>query len=142
VPFEAAPYIGSAPVLFARHRPVELVSHGGRAHPLSIAAGRRVCCFSGLANPASFEALVRSLGARVETAYRFIDHHAYSPGDVADMTAAAMPNTLFITSEKDWVKTADLFAGSADLLALRIAMEIDSVDVIFDTLAAGADVPG
>lgn len=134
VPRTIERYVAGKPVLFSRHQPIDLVSRDGEPRSLSYLDGRRVSCFSGIARPETFERLVRSLHADIDVSFRFIDHHEYSRGDVEMMIAAAGSAVPFVTTEKDWVKVAHMFPDNVEILALRIAMEIDGIGVLFDLL--------
>jgi tetraacyldisaccharide 4'-kinase len=126
VPPAAARLVGGKPVFFGRHEPVDLMTRAGTALPLSFLKGRGVVLFSGIARPASFEEMAASLGALVDLAFRYIDHHRYGGGDVARMLREGGEGAVFVTTEKDWVKAADLFPAANDVLALRVRMRIDA----------------
>ena len=68
---------------------------------------------SGIARPATFLQSLMSLGIEVPTKQQFIfsDHHNYTTEDIATITQA-FPNSLIITTEKDWVKLKPLIQDS------------------------------
>lgn len=53
--------------------------------PLSHLKGRAVTALSGLGDPLSFEASLEDLGARLAQSWRYPDHHAYTPRDLASL---------------------------------------------------------
>ncbi|MDG1499267.1 MAG: tetraacyldisaccharide 4'-kinase [Planctomycetota bacterium] len=77
-------------------------------------AGLPVQLCSAIGNPASFEAVVESLGATVALHRRFADHHEFQPGDLADLSDG---DALILVTAKDAVKLRKLDLGD---LAPRI----------------------
>jgi tetraacyldisaccharide 4'-kinase len=75
----------------------------GTRHSATVLQGRRVTAAAGIADPRSFAAQLRDLGARVQLlAYQ--DHHAYSPGDVDALVRASGEADYVVVTEKDAVK--------------------------------------
>ena len=75
----------------------------GRRQPLDVLAGRRVVAAAGVADPASFAAQIRGLGASVQLlAYQ--DHHPYPERDVQGLVQAAAEVDYVVVTEKDAVK--------------------------------------
>lgn len=75
----------------------------GTRHPATVLQGRRVTAAAGIADPQSFAAQLRALGARVQLlAYQ--DHHAYSPGDVERLVRASGEADYVVVTEKDAIK--------------------------------------
>lgn len=72
----------------------------GQCQPPSAFAGRTVRLASGVGNPASFEALVCSLGATIADYERKPDHHAWSSADCDGWSQ----DEVVIVTEKDGVK--------------------------------------
>ena len=134
VPPAAERFVRGKPVFFATHEPVDLLTRSGATLPPSFLKDRRVVLFSGIARPASFEDLVSSLGARVDLAFRFIDHHAYVEEDVVRMFRESGAGASFVTTEKDWVKAGELFPGATEVLALRVRMRIDAPEGLMGPL--------
>jgi tetraacyldisaccharide 4'-kinase len=134
VSLQAEHYIEGKPVLFAAHEPVDLLTRAGAPMPLSFLVGRRVVLFSGIVRPRSFEELVLSLGATVDTAYRYVDHHRYTRRDVQRMLGESGPDAVFVTTEKDWGKVVELFPEATGVFALRVRMRIDDPEGDLDRL--------
>jgi tetraacyldisaccharide 4'-kinase len=97
-----------------------------------------VVAFSGLAHPEAFEQTLVSLGASVIDARRWPDHHAYSANDIRSMLDDKRHGDaeLFVTSEKDAVKLADLGGVDPDRIAvLHVAIDFVGEDgTILDDL--------
>ena len=68
--------------------------------------GRRAYLFSGLGNPAAFEATARSLGLEIAGHWRFRDHHRFRPRDLAEIARRARHAgaELVVTTAKDEVR--------------------------------------
>ena len=138
VPEAAKRYVAGRPVFFARHEAAYLAERGGAREPLSLAAGREAVVFSGIARPESFEEAVAALGASPRAAFRFEDHHRYRAGEIEEIVRAGGPETLFITTEKDFVKAAELFPPGASVYALAIEMRISGIERLRPLIGLGA----
>lgn len=109
---EAAGAVADAIVVQRPARPVS-VAHlaldrfdglwSGVRHRPAVVHGRRVTAAAGIADPASFAAQLRALGARVDlVAYQ--DHHPYSPDDLERLVRASGEADYVVVTEKDAVK--------------------------------------
>ena len=75
----------------------------GTRHPATVVEGRRVVAAAGIADPESFAAQLRGLGASVQLlAYR--DHHPYPRGDLERLVRASAGADYVVITEKDAVK--------------------------------------
>jgi tetraacyldisaccharide 4'-kinase len=117
-------------VLQATLAPAALVScgtHGWREFGLEL-AGRRTLAVSGLARPAAFHGMLRSLGAELVGALEYPDHHRYTDSDWEHIVEAARTAEVVVTTEKDLVKL-ERFAPPRDLLwALRLKVVMSAAD--------------
>lgn len=108
----------------------------GRRVEVSALARKRVIVAAGIADPVSFAAQVRALGASVQlTAYQ--DHHAYPPGDVARLAQAAKDADYVVVTEKDAVKLRNRWPADAPEplvaeLALRWELNGDAVERVLE----------
>lgn len=96
-----------AELIECAHRPRYLQRLGSdERRPLDEMRRRRIAAFSGIAAPESFEAFLRDTGARLVHSERFLDHHRFTPDDLADMfkAAAAAGAEWVVTTEKDAVR--------------------------------------
>lgn len=75
----------------------------GTSHPLTVVQGRRVTAAAGIADPHSFTAQLRALGAKV-LLLPYQDHHRYSSEDVARLVQASVEADYVVVTEKDAVK--------------------------------------
>jgi tetraacyldisaccharide 4'-kinase len=101
------------------------------AEPPAAIRGRELGLLAGIARPAGFRATLESLGARVVAERTFPDHHAFTASDLAGLAREA---PAWVTTEKDAVKLDPAWAGTAELLVLRIAIE--APDALVDLAAA------
>jgi tetraacyldisaccharide 4'-kinase len=138
VPHEAHKFVEGKHLFFARHEPVELIGRDGATASLSLLDDRECVLFSGIARPGPFEEMIVALGARPRFAVRFVDHHRYAEQDILAMRRMAGSGALFITTEKDWVKTYDLFPPDTELYALRIEMKISRIETLIDTVSSSS----
>lgn len=80
----------------------------GAGEPMAWLSGRSLLAITGIAQPAAFEASLRSVGATVE-GRRFADHHDYSAADVAALVGAVPASGVAVCTLKDAVKLAPLW---------------------------------
>lgn len=92
---------------------------------LPLASETSVGGFCGLSSPAGFEADLRTLPGGVMLR-SLPNHHVYGENDVADILEKKRRARVqrLVTTDKDWDKTAPLFAAHGErLLSLRIGYE-------------------
>lgn len=124
----------SCPLLSCSHRPVSIAQIDGTersADPRAFLTGGNVVAFSGLAHPEAFEQTLASLGANVIDVRRWPDHHPYVANDIRAMLGDKRYRDVdvFVTSEKDAVKLADLGGVDPDRIAvLHVAIDFVGED--------------
>jgi tetraacyldisaccharide 4'-kinase len=110
---------------------------------------RRLVAIAGLGNNDYFFAQLEALGLRLKARFAFGDHHRYTLSDLERLQPKT-PDTLLLTTAKDYVKLARLAAdtGKRDflerLLATEIEIEIREQDrllELFQPLLAGLGKP-
>lgn len=96
-------------------------------------AGTPVQLCSAIGNPASFEAVVESLGATVALHRRFPDHHEFQAGDLAKLPDS---EALILVTAKDAVKLRKLDLGdlAPRLFVLSIEFQLTRGEEIIDVL--------
>ena len=98
--------------------------------PLTHLEGKHIAVLSGIARPESFEGMLRRLGAKIEIAARFADHHRFRAHELQDFVARAVRRDLdfIVTTEKDAVRFPPRLGTSAQpevpVYFLRVAIEI------------------
>ncbi|MBI1861941.1 MAG: tetraacyldisaccharide 4'-kinase [Deltaproteobacteria bacterium] len=111
------------PVFWAK-REVQGFFEGEKPHLRPIGP---VFAFSGVGNPDSFLATLRSV-VPVSGYHSFRNHHFYSKRDAIRVldVAKALSVTHIVTTDKDWSKVHSLFADSPmSLLTLRMSYVLD-----------------
>jgi len=120
-----------AEVFLARRSPRAVVDlQTGERLPPAALARMPVVAVSGIANPASFEAMVAGLGAEIKEAVRFGDHCPYSKGqlDAVEEALRAAGAHAVVTTAKDAAKLH--LAGKT--YVLDVDLEIENIDRLVD----------
>jgi len=91
--------------------------------------GKSVALFSGIGDPGSFEALVKTMGIKVGLSIRFPDHHNYSQKDIQGVIARSREKRVdtIITTEKDAARLGNLAIDDpqAEIMVLRIGLKLN-----------------
>lgn len=122
------------PVVQAVHRPVELVDLNSRARwkPDAI-RGKGICCFSSLGSPETFAQTLVRLGAEIQKAFNFTDHHVYNKKDIQQILEYCRTNRIatVVTTHKDAVKLTGFgeeFSRAVDIQFLFLKIEAVLLD--------------
>ena len=103
--------------------------------------GEQVCLVCGIADPASFEALIKGLGLKVGLFFKFPDHYCYSKEDLVKIIQESNRHTIrtIITTEKDSVRLPpmDYEAIPMKFLAAVIEIKINSNEKEFNDRLSG-----
>jgi tetraacyldisaccharide 4'-kinase len=92
---------------------------------------KKVFVFCGIGNPRTFLEQVAETGASVVGHRFFGDHHPYEPADVAALQDAARATgaDLLVTTQKDWVKLANIQSESGiPIVAVGQTLRISEED--------------
>lgn len=120
-------YNSTAEIIQCKHGPICLEDvFTGEILPLSYLKGKFAACISGIANPASFENLVESLGATVVIRKACPDHHWFDQAeiDVFMERCADRAMDIIVTTEKDAVRFPRPNEMDVPIYFLRIEVEI------------------
>jgi len=122
----------------AAHRPhaVRSLATGEVSSP-GLLAGARVFAASGIGNPRAFEETLKSLGAELVGAVRFIDHHDYQPAEIDDLrnAASAAGAEFLVTTQKDAVKWPSPTGPGPEPVALEVRIAFRTgVDAVREAL--------
>lgn len=115
----------SAAIFTSRQVPCDLVDiMTGEIKPLAALRGTTVLAFSGIARPAAFTTLLRSLEADIRAQFAFPDHYDYKKTDLARLFQKATDDkiSMIVTTEKDAVRLKNL--KPEGIWALRIELKI------------------
>ncbi|MCC7137972.1 MAG: tetraacyldisaccharide 4'-kinase [Planctomycetes bacterium] len=129
---EVAALAPRATVAVARTVARALVGADGAEQPTSRLAGEAVAAWSGIGNPAAFEALLGDLGARVVLSVRGRDHHRVAAADLARVLARATAAGAgrVVVTHKDLVK----------LRPLGPPPHVVALDVVTEVVEGGAEL--
>ncbi|MBD0428139.1 tetraacyldisaccharide 4'-kinase [Aquisalinus flavus] len=111
VPADLADFAGSLPLFRAWLAPLA-------------AAPETVVAFCGIGRPAKFHATLARAGYTLAATRDFPDHHAWRPGDLAELQALARQHGApLITTEKDHVRLPAAFRETVKTLPVRMAVD-------------------
>jgi tetraacyldisaccharide 4'-kinase len=100
-------YNRTAEIIECGHKPLYLqnISTGQRL-PLEGLRGNYIGSICGIAAPESFEGALKALGANIDLAKRYIDHHYYTEVELKNFIARCIRRDLamIVTTEKDAVR--------------------------------------
>lgn len=98
----------------------------GERFPIDHLEGHHVGAISGIARPESFEEGVRQLGATIDVAKGFADHHRYTKKEILRFLEWCDRRSLdaLVTTEKDAVRFPDIESPPIPMLFLRVEIEI------------------
>ncbi len=122
------------PVLSCSHKPSAISQADGTTlsnKPRAFLQGKKVFAFSGLASPHAFEQTITSLGATIIASRRYPDHHSYTAGEIRSLIndENSRDVDLFVTSEKDAVKIANLKGIDLDrIVAVNVSIDFTDED--------------
>jgi len=123
---QAGRHAGPLEWVLARHAPVAVIGTGVDDEPVESLKSRRVAAFCGIGNPEGFRRTIAPLCGSVVGFRVFPDHHNYTAGDVADLTAwvRSVGADLALTTQKDLVKLRAARLGPVPLRAVRVGLEV------------------
>jgi tetraacyldisaccharide 4'-kinase len=89
--------------------------------------GKSVCAFAGIAKPDSFFNIFKQYDCKLTDTIIFPDHYNYSIDDIPGITSKKSPNTIFITTEKDFVKIKHFedFLKNFNVLFMKIELNLN-----------------
>jgi tetraacyldisaccharide 4'-kinase len=122
-------YNRTAEIIECAHKPLYLQNlFTGERLPLDRLRDAFIGSICGIAAPESFEAGLKKLGARVDLAKRYIDHHRYSEGELQSFINRCIRRDLqmIVTTEKDAVRMPRLPEEEVkvSIFFLRVEIEI------------------
>jgi tetraacyldisaccharide 4'-kinase len=122
-------YNRTAEVIECAHKPLYLQNIlTGEQLPLEALRGAFVGSLCAIAAPESFENALQKLGAQVDLAKRYIDHHYYTEAELISFISRCMRRDLamIVTTEKDSVRMPRLPESEVKvpICFLRVEIEI------------------
>ncbi len=120
-------YNRTAEIIECAHKSLHLQNvFTGERLPLEKLRAEFVGSLCGIAAPESFEDGLRKLGARIEIAKRYTDHHRYSEAELQSFINRCVRRDLamIVTTEKDAVRFPRLISPEVPIYFLRVEIEI------------------
>jgi tetraacyldisaccharide 4'-kinase len=122
-------YNRTAEIIECAHKPLYLQNiQSSERLPLERLRDAFVGSICGIAAPESFERALEQLGARVDLAKRYIDHHYYTEAELQSFVNRCIRRdlALIVTTEKDAVRMPHLPEGDVKvpIYFLRVEIEI------------------
>jgi tetraacyldisaccharide 4'-kinase len=120
-------YNRTAEIIECAHKPLYLQNLiSGEQLPLERLRDTFVGSICAIAAPESFEGGLRNLGARIDLAKRYIDHHRYSEAELQSFINRCIRRDLemIVTTEKDAVRMPLLGETIVPIYFLRVEIEI------------------
>jgi tetraacyldisaccharide 4'-kinase len=122
-------YNRTAEIIECAHKPLYLQHiFSGERLPLEDLRGKFIGSICGIAAPESFEDALARLGANVDFAKRYIDHHYYTEGELQSFITRCIRRDLemIVTTEKDAVRMPRLPDAElkVPIYFLRVEIEI------------------
>ena len=117
----------SAPICESIHSPVHFDNIAdGSILELEWLKGKRVYALSAIGNPESFSNTLKGLGADLIKHRVFQDHHVYTEEEIEDVISEAqlLGADAIVVTQKDIVKIRKMNIKNANILSLRIEIEI------------------
>ena len=120
-------YNRTAEIIECAHKPLHLKNVvTGEVESLEKLHGTYVGSLCAIAAPGSFEDGLRQLGAHIEIAKRYIDHHRYTDAELQSFINRCIRRDLemVVTTEKDAVRFPLLPKTEVPIFFLRVEIEI------------------
>jgi tetraacyldisaccharide 4'-kinase len=127
----------TAGIIECTHRPKHLKDFvTGEVRPLEALRGLKIGALSGIAVPESFEAALAELGADLQLAQSYADHHRYSLKEIERFVRRCARRNLdaVVTTEKDAVRIPRILDPEVPILYMRVEIEILSGHDIWEGL--------
>ncbi len=120
-------YNRTADIIECAHRPMHLRDLiTGEIKPLEFLKDLRVGSLCGIAMPESFESALRKLGAKIEIARSYTDHHRYTGKEIESFMRRCARRDIpaIITTEKDAVRIPRILDPEVPIYYLRVEIHI------------------
>lgn len=120
-------YNRTAEIIECAHQPLYLQDvYTGEQLPLDRLMNIYIGSFCGIAAPESFEEGLRKLGAKIELAKHFTDHHRYSEAELQSFINRCVRRDvdMIVTTEKDAVRFPRLTKPEVPIYFLRVEILI------------------
>ncbi|MCK4665468.1 tetraacyldisaccharide 4'-kinase [Candidatus Dependentiae bacterium] len=115
------------PIFHSSHIIEKFHNNSGRTIELNEVGEQNIITVTGIANPYSFNKILKDLGCRILKSFIFPDHHPYSEEnlEVINHYADSKEVSFIITTQKDFVKINKLKGVPENLIYSRLNLKID-----------------
>jgi len=119
-------YNASAPIFYSDHKPSVVSTLKGDTYPLDWIKGKTVHGVCGIAEPGSFERVLREAGAEIKGMTPYPDHHVFTEADIEDIKRLSSQDGAqwIITTEKDIMRLKNMQLPE-NLLTLGIEFKVE-----------------
>jgi tetraacyldisaccharide 4'-kinase len=120
-------YNRTAEIIECAHKPLHLQHlSSGERQPLEFLKDKHIGALSGIAAPESFENALLQLGAKIDIARHFADHHRFTEKELSGFATRCQRRDLsaIITTEKDSVRMPRIGKLEIPIYFLRVEIEI------------------
>jgi tetraacyldisaccharide 4'-kinase len=80
---------------------------------------KNIIAFCGIGNPNDFKNTLVSNGFDIKFFFAFPDHYNYTKKDIANISKKGSKETIFLTSEKDWVKISNIWPEDLEIYVVK-----------------------
>ncbi|MGQ9571559.1 MAG: tetraacyldisaccharide 4'-kinase [Thermodesulfovibrionales bacterium] len=123
---EIRKYNKNAPIFFAEHLPIQLVTIQGDSLPLEWSKEKTFFAFCGIGNPESFKKTLMSSNIFLKGFKYYRDHYRYSSKDIRNIIKQSEKSRAdwIVTTEKDIMRLKEL-ALPPNLVVIKIDFIVD-----------------
>jgi tetraacyldisaccharide 4'-kinase len=99
---------------------------GSQEISLETLAHLSLAAMAGLARPEVFTASLRKAGVDLRHFFRFSDHHAFTPAELAELVTAVRRSGAegLVTTEKDWMRLAGIWHADLPLYVVYLDLHL------------------
>ncbi|MEW6619646.1 MAG: tetraacyldisaccharide 4'-kinase [bacterium] len=114
-----------APILESIHKPIKFIEFDSKKeYPLEFIKDLDILALSSIADPDSFETILKKLTTKKFIHLKFPDHYVYTKNDINKLIDYLQGVSFIVTTEKDMVRLQDLIPDDLPIIYLMIEFEI------------------
>jgi tetraacyldisaccharide 4'-kinase len=128
IPSEVLRFTSGKRIFYSTHEFSVIYGRAGKIIRPDALRHKKVVLYSGIAFPASFERMVKRELCIPVASFRYSDHYPYTHEGIESMITKIGKDACFLTTEKDWFKTHELFPDRVEVFAVKMEMVIRGID--------------